>query len=132
MAFEARRDALHLADELAHAARLAGDLERQRVGDAAEALLERGCEGSEIASLYTLTRYLGGGIGGHLIRFGVERAAAAGRRFVFACTTSERVVAFFEANGFREVGADEVPAEKWQGYPPDRRERLRCLRREIV
>jgi N-acetylglutamate synthase-like GNAT family acetyltransferase len=96
------------------------------------ALLHHGCEGSEIASLYTLTRYLGGGIGGHLIRFGVERAAAAGRRYVFACTTSERVVAFFEANGFREVGADEVPAEKWQGYPPDRRERLRCLRREIV
>jgi amino-acid N-acetyltransferase len=87
--------------------------------------------GGEIASLYTLTRYLGGGIGGHLIRFAVERAAQAGLRFVFACTTSERVVTFFEANGFREVPAEEIPAAKWDGYDPERRERVRCLRREL-
>jgi len=95
------------------------------------ALLHHGRDVGEIASLYTLTRYIGGGIGGHLIRFAVERAVAAGRRFVFACTTSERVVAFFEGHGFREVGADEIPGEKWEGYPPDRRERLRCVRREL-
>jgi amino-acid N-acetyltransferase len=94
------------------------------------ALLDQG-PGGEIASLYTLTRYLGGGIGGHLIRFAVERAAALGLRFVFACTTSERVVAFFEANGFRVVPADEIPAAKWQGYDPERRERVRCLRRDL-
>jgi amino-acid N-acetyltransferase len=87
--------------------------------------------GGEIASLYTLTRYLGGGIGGHLIRFAVERAAQAGLRFVFSCTTSERVVTFFEANGFREVPAEEIPAAKWDGYDPERRERVRCLRREL-
>jgi amino-acid N-acetyltransferase len=88
-------------------------------------------DGGEIVSLYTLTRYLGGGIGGHLIRFAVERAAEAGMNFVIACTTSERVVAFFEANGFREVAPDEIPEAKWKGYDPDRRERLRCLRREL-
>lgn len=94
------------------------------------ALLAQG-SGGEIASLYTLTRYLGGGIGGHLIRFAVERAAQAGMRFVFACTTSERVVAFFASNGFRAVGPDEIPEAKWDGYDPDRRERLRCLRLDL-
>ena len=94
------------------------------------ALLVSG-EAGEIASLYTLTRYIGGGIGGHLIRFALERAAKLCLRFAFACTTSERVVAFFEANGFREVSADEIPAAKWQGYDPERRERVRCLRREL-
>jgi len=94
------------------------------------ALIAQG-DGAEIASLYTLTRYLGGGIGGHLIRFAVERAAQAGMRFVIACTTSERVVAFFEANGFREVGPDEIPETKWKGYDPERRDRLRCLRRDL-
>src|SRR5262245_52291012 len=94
------------------------------------ALLASGDAG-EVASLYTLTRYIGGGIGGHLIRFALERAAQAGLRYAFACTTSERVVAFFEANGFREVSAAEVPSEKWQGYDPARRERLRCVRRDV-
>ena len=47
------------------------------------------------------------------------------------CTTSERVVAFFEANGFREVGPDEIPEAKWKGYDPERRDRLRCLRRDL-
>ncbi len=88
-------------------------------------------EGGEIVSLYTLTRYLGGGIGGHLIRFAVERAAQAGMRFVFACTTSDRVVTFFEANGFRAVGQTEIPEAKWARYDPQRRERLRCLRRDL-
>jgi len=94
------------------------------------ALLAQG-EGGEIGSLYTLTRYLGGGIGGHLIRFAVERAAQAGLRFVFACTTSERVVAFFEGQGFREVSAEEIPTAKWDGYDPERRERVRCLKRDL-
>ena len=94
------------------------------------ALLARD-EGGEIASLYTITRYIGGGIGGHLIRFAVERAAQAGLRFVFACTTSERVVAFFESHGFREVAMGEIPAAKWDGYDSERRDRVRCLRREL-
>jgi amino-acid N-acetyltransferase len=94
------------------------------------ALIAQG-KGGEIVSLYTLTRYLGGGIGGHLIRFAVERAAQSGMRFVIACTTSERVVAFFGSNGFREVGPDEIPTAKWEGYDSTRRERLRCLRLDL-
>ena len=94
------------------------------------ALLATGDAG-EVASLYTLTRYIGGGIGGHLIRFALDRAAQAGLRSAFACTTSERVVAFFEANGFHEVPADEIPAAKWHGYDPTRRDRVRCVRRDL-
>ena len=50
----------------------------------------------EISSLYTLTRFLGEGVGGHLVSFALECAAELGFRYVFACTTSERVQTFFE------------------------------------
>ena len=43
----------------------------------------------------------------------------------------DRVVSFFEANGFREVAPSEVPAEKWQGYDRERLERVRCVRRDL-
>jgi N-acetylglutamate synthase-like GNAT family acetyltransferase len=85
----------------------------------------------EISSLYTLTRFLGAGVGGHLVGFALERAAESGFGYVFACTTSDRVLAFFERHGFREVAADEIAAEKWIGYPEERRARLHCMRREL-
>jgi N-acetylglutamate synthase-like GNAT family acetyltransferase len=84
----------------------------------------------EICSLYTLTRFLGEGVGGHLIDFALECAADAGLGYVFACTTSGRVQAFFERHGFRTVPPDQIPAEKWKDYPPERRSRVRCLRRD--
>jgi amino-acid N-acetyltransferase len=96
------------------------------------ALLEHPAAGAaEIASLYTLTRFLGEGVGGHLVRFALERARGRGLDFAFACTTSERVVDFFGRQGFRPVGADEIPAEKWRAYDPERRGRVRCLRCEL-
>jgi N-acetylglutamate synthase-like GNAT family acetyltransferase len=81
----------------------------------------------EIASLYTLTRFLGEGVGGHLVRFALERAQELGYRFVFACTTSERVEGFFLRHGFRTAAPDEIPAEKWKGYPHERRPQVRCV-----
>lgn len=81
----------------------------------------------EIASLYTLTRFLGEGIGGHLVRFALERARSAGYRFVFACTTSERVEGFFLRHGFEPARPDQIPSGKWKGYPPERRSQLRCV-----
>lgn len=87
---------------------------------------------AEIASLYTLTRFLGEGVGGHLVAHAVERAEALGLRAVFACTTMERVVAFFLRNGFREVPQEDVPASKWRGYEPARRAKVRCFRRELT
>lgn len=94
------------------------------------ALLRVG-QGGEITSLYTLTRFLGEGVGAHLVRYAVEVAAGMGLGFAFACTTSERVGAFFERNGFRPVDAAEVPAEKWRDYDPLRRPAVRCFRRDL-
>jgi N-acetylglutamate synthase-like GNAT family acetyltransferase len=85
----------------------------------------------EIVSLYTLTRFLGEGVGGHLVAALCEAARERGLDYVFACTTTERVAGFFERNGFRRVGEDEVPEEKWRDYDPRRRPRVRCLRREL-
>lgn len=85
----------------------------------------------EIASLYTLTRFLGEGIGSHLIAALCARAEQQGYDFVFACTTTERVAGFFERHGFRRVPSDEVPAEKWRDYDRRRRPLVRCLRLEL-
>jgi amino-acid N-acetyltransferase len=85
---------------------------------------------AEIACLYTLTRFLGEGVGGHLVRFASETARRDGCSYLFACTTSERVFAFFERNGFRCIAAETLPAEKWRDYDPARRANLRCLRRD--
>jgi amino-acid N-acetyltransferase len=84
----------------------------------------------EIASLYTLTRFLGEGIGAHLVAFAVEEAARRGLERLFACTTSERVAAFFERNGFARVAPEALPEEKWRAYEPERRARLVCLARD--
>ncbi len=88
-------------------------------------------QAAEIASLYTLTRFLGEGVGSHLVRFAVERASEQGCRWVFACTTSARVTAFFERNGFRKVERGEVPEAKWRAYDPARRAQVACLRRDL-
>jgi len=88
-------------------------------------------QAAEIASLYTLTRFVGEGIGGHLIRFAAERAGEQGCRFIFACTTSPRVTAFFERNGFRTVERGEVPETKWRAYDPARRSQVTCLRLDL-
>jgi amino-acid N-acetyltransferase len=86
----------------------------------------------EIASLYTLTRFLGEGIGGHIVSALCQVARERGYSRVFACTTSERVAGFFERYGFRRVGAGEVPAEKWLDYDPERRSRVLCLLRDLA
>lgn len=94
------------------------------------ALLECG-DAAELASLYTLTRFFGEGVGGHLVAFSLERARALARRYVFACTTSERVGAFFERHGFRPVSQDDVPAAKWAHYDPTRRPLVHCFRHDL-
>jgi len=85
----------------------------------------------EICSLYTLTRFLGEGIGGRLVSFALDYAAECGFTYVFACTTSERVQAFFRRHGFRSVGPEEIPAAKWQSYPRERQGRVLCVRRDL-
>lgn len=85
----------------------------------------------EIAGLYTLTRFAGEGVGGHLVRFALECAREAGLSRVFACTTSDRVEGFFLRNGFERIDASSVPAAKWERYPAERRPHLRCLGHRI-
>ena len=86
----------------------------------------------EIASLYTLTRFLGEGIGGHLVTALIAAARERGDASVFACTTQDRVAAFFERYGFARVGPDAIPDEKWRDYDPERRARALCLRLELA
>lgn len=85
----------------------------------------------EVASLFALTRYVGEGAGGHIVRYAIDVARQQGLRYVFGCTTSDRVRAFFEEHGFRSVGPEEVPKQKWVDYDPERRARLHCLRLDL-
>jgi amino-acid N-acetyltransferase len=85
----------------------------------------------EIASLYTLTRFEGEGVGGHLVRYAIARGREQGLGYVYACTTSSRAGAFFARLGFQAVDQDAVPQEKWQSYDPERRRRVVCYRREL-
>jgi N-acetylglutamate synthase-like GNAT family acetyltransferase len=94
---------------------------------------ERGAGGlaGEICSLYTLTRFLGEGVGGHLVSFALDYAAESGLDYVFACTTSDRVAAFFARHGFERVAPDRIPQSKWDGYPAARQQRVICVRRDL-
>jgi len=83
----------------------------------------------EIASLYTLTRFVGEGVGGHLVKFAVAEGRRLGLDLVFACTTSERVGRFFEREGFAPVAPETLPPEKWETYDPARRGLVRCFAR---
>ena len=94
-------------------------------------LVDEGTRAAEIASMYTLTRFLGEGVGGHLVAYAHARARERKLEYVYACTTSERVGAFFERHAFRVAGPVEVPATKWRGYDPDRRTRLACYRLDL-
>ena len=89
-----------------------------------------GC--GELASLYTLTRFVGEGVGAQIVSHVLARARELGLGFVYACTTSERVVGFFERNGFRRVLREDLPATKWSGYDPTRRALLSCLRHDLL
>jgi N-acetylglutamate synthase-like GNAT family acetyltransferase len=85
-------------------------------------------QAAEVASLYALTRYVGEGAGGAIVRYAIDRARAEGLAYLFSCTTSERVEAFFVRHGFRVVEPDSLPKRKWESYAAERRSRVRCLR----
>jgi N-acetylglutamate synthase-like GNAT family acetyltransferase len=95
-------------------------------------LVYPGRRAGEVASLYTLTRFLGEGVGSHLVAFALERAAELGLERVFACTTQERVGAFFERNGFEPISPESLPEERWKDYDEERRVRLLCYQRSVA
>jgi amino-acid N-acetyltransferase len=86
----------------------------------------------EIASLYTLTRFLGEGVGAHLVSHALDLARQRGLERVFACTTQERVSAFFERLGFAPADPGELPEARWEGYDPGRRARVRCYQSRVA
>ncbi|MEN8180931.1 MAG: GNAT family N-acetyltransferase [Myxococcota bacterium] len=94
-------------------------------------LLHAGAPTGEIVSLYAITRFLGEGVGAHLVRFARERGRQLGLGALFACTTSARAAGFFERQGFRRVDAGELPADRWESYDPARRAALVCLRLDL-
>jgi amino-acid N-acetyltransferase len=85
----------------------------------------------EIAALYTLTRFLGEGVGQHLVAFALRRARARKLRTVYGLTTQPRVGAFFERLGFAPAPLDVLPASRWRGYDRRRRGRLLCYGRAV-
>lgn len=91
----------------------------------------RGEHAGEIVGLYTITRFKGEGVGARLLDRCVADARRTGMRFVFATTTSERALGFFERSGFRRVTPDEVPAAKWAAYDRDRLARVAVVRLDL-
>jgi len=87
---------------------------------------------AEVASLYTLTRFIGEGVGTHLVAYAITRGRELGLTYVYACTTSERVAAFFARHSFQSVPTDSLPPTKWRGYDATRRAALKCLRRDLA
>src|SRR5262245_51343448 len=85
----------------------------------------------EIVGLYTINRFKGEGLGDRLVARIVEEAAALGLDYLFACSIDEHAQQFFARQGFVRVGHDAVPASKWVGYDPRRRQRVVAFRLAI-
>jgi amino-acid N-acetyltransferase len=86
----------------------------------------------ELVALYTITRFKGEGVGGRLVARVLADAREAGLSFVFACTTEPRAQAFFDRQGFRNVGPQDVPGAKWVGYDHARLARLKVYRFDLA
>lgn len=86
----------------------------------------------EIAALYTVTRFLGEGVGMHLVQYAIDWARELGLAYVFACTTSEPVGAFFGRQGFREVSHDSIVSTKWKNYDSQRLKIIRCYQHDLL
>ena len=85
----------------------------------------------EIACLYTLTRFLGEGVGAELVDHVLRRAKRTRLAQVFACTANGAAGRFFTRRGFSRVARGRVPARKWQGYDPRRLQRVRVYSRTL-
>ena len=82
----------------------------------------------EITAMYTLTRFQGEGVAAVLVREILKEAEARRLKYVFACTSDDRVAGLFSRLGFKRVKARDVSAAKWRGYDSSRIESLSILR----
>jgi N-acetylglutamate synthase-like GNAT family acetyltransferase len=85
----------------------------------------------EITAMYTLTRFQGEGVAAVLVREILKEAAARRLKYVFACTSDDRVAGFFSRLGFKRTSAGEVSAAKWRGYDSSRVASLSILRIDL-
>src|SRR5208337_2317778 len=85
----------------------------------------------EITALYTLTRFQGEGVAAVLVREILKEARARRLKYVFACTSEDRVAGFFSRLGFKRVSARDVPAAKWRGYDSSRISSLSIFRTDL-
>jgi N-acetylglutamate synthase-like GNAT family acetyltransferase len=85
----------------------------------------------EIVGLYTITRFKSEGVGAKLVACMKAEGARLALRYLFACTTQDRVRQFFERQGFRRIAADEAPPEKWTCYDEARRRALAVYRFDL-
>lgn len=86
----------------------------------------------EVAALYTVTRFIGEGVGMHLVQYAVDWARELGLAYVFACTTSEPVGSFFVRQGFKEVSHDSIISAKWKHYDAQRLKIIRCYQHDLL
>ncbi|GAC66661.1 GNAT family N-acetyltransferase [Gordonia soli] len=85
----------------------------------------------EVSGLITVAEFSGLGAGGLLIDGLSDLCRARGIANLFAVTVSADAADFFARRGFREVGRQDVPAAKWDGYDSDRLEVARCFLRSV-
>jgi amino-acid N-acetyltransferase len=85
----------------------------------------------EITAMYTLTRFQGEGVAAVLVREILKEAEARRLKYVFACTSEDRVAGFFSRLGFKRATAREVPAAKWRGYDSSRIKRISIFRSNL-
>ena len=85
----------------------------------------------EISGLYTLTRFHGEGIGSRLVMTAITEGWERHFAYLFACTNQEGAQRLFERFDFDQVGPDEVPVEKWEGYAEERRRNVTVYKREL-
>jgi N-acetylglutamate synthase-like GNAT family acetyltransferase len=85
----------------------------------------------EIACLYTLTRFLGEGVGAELVDHALREAQRERVAQVFACTSNGAAGRFFVRCGFSRVARSRVPDRKWQGYDTRRLRRVRVYSRPL-
>ena len=81
--------------------------------------------------MYTLTRFQGEGVAAVLVREIFKEAEARRLKYVFACTSDDRVAGFFARLGFKRATARDVSQAKWQGYDTSRIESLSILRTDL-
>jgi len=85
----------------------------------------------EITAMYTLTRFQGEGVAAVLVREILKEAEARRLKYVFACTSEDRVGGFFSRLGFKRVSHREVPTAKWRDYDSTRIKRISIFRSNL-